>query len=519
MNLIVSKANEALVAPSTAGVMNLFPDAPTLPDGNVVIPHGMRETLLLRHLGFKVPNPILMYYDWKGGHPYECQKQTVRLLTEHSRAYVLNDMGTGKTKTVLWAWDALREAGLVGKLLVVAPLSTLNFVWAREVHETLRGPRVQVLHGTRQDRLDRLAQDADVYIINHDGLKTIAEALSVRPDITCLVLDELAVYRNNSDRSKLMRKFAQRFQIVWGLTGSPMPNAPTDVWAQCKIITPNSVPQYFTHARTMLMTQVSQHKWKPQTDAVEKAFKMMQPSVRYKLEDVAELPPMIERTVKVDLSDEQNSTYYKVQQTLTAMIRGGQITAVNAAAAMGKLLQVAGGWVYTHDGKYVRLDAAPRIVALYDLIQSTDRKAIVFIPYRHMIDGISQIFSNPKVMKVDHCVVHGDTKNREEIFTTFQNTDKYRVMLAHPQTVHHGLTLTAADTNIWYLPTANLEQFEQANRRIRRIGQKHKQQLLMMSATPVETRLYRILHGKKITQDQLLALLEEASGENDGNEF
>jgi hypothetical protein len=160
----VSQKHQCLVVPRTPGVLTMFSSAPALPDGNKVVPHGMRETLMLRHLGFTVPNPMgLMYYDWRGGKPYAVQRKTCEMLVENPRAYVLNHMGTGKTKVALWAWDYLRSNGLAKKLLVVAPLSTLNFVWAREVFRTLPGTRVQVLHGSRQDRLDKLAQDADVY--------------------------------------------------------------------------------------------------------------------------------------------------------------------------------------------------------------------------------------------------------------------------------------------------------------------------------------------------------------------
>src|SRR5262245_32292018 len=105
MPVQVSTAHRVLVVPPEPGVMNLFPEALVLPCGNKVVPHGMRETLLLRHLGFQIPNPMGMYYDWRGGTPYAVQRATCEMLVENQRAYVLNHMGTGKTKTALWAWD------------------------------------------------------------------------------------------------------------------------------------------------------------------------------------------------------------------------------------------------------------------------------------------------------------------------------------------------------------------------------------------------------------------------------
>jgi SNF2 family DNA or RNA helicase len=508
MNLIVSKAHKSLVVPRTPAVANMFPDAARL-GPSCIVPHGLRESMLLRHIGFKVPNPMLAYYDWSGGKPFAVQRTTCAMLTTNARGYVLNDMGTGKTKAALWAWDWLHTEGYAGKLLVVAPLSTLNFVWAREIFATLPHRHVAVLHGTKQDRLDGLQEPADIYIINHDGLRVIADELTARTDIDTLVLDELAVYRNNSARSKLMRKFATRFTWVWGMSGRPLPNAPTDVWAQCQIITPNSVPKYFRIARDMLMTRINQFKFVAKPDAVETAFSMMVPAVRFSLDDVVELPEVISRTIDVELSSQQKKVYMKLVNEFQVMVGEKQITAVNAGAALSKLVQAACGFVYTTHPEFVALDCKPRTDTLIDLISSAERKVLVFVPYRHALAELSNILT---VEKIDHAVVHGDTKNRDQTFNLFQNTTKYHVLLVHPQVLAHGLTLTAASTIVWYCPPlGSLEVYEQANARIRRPGQKHKQQIIHIQSTAVERKLYTLLRSKQKIQDKFLALVEGAT--------
>ncbi len=514
LHVKVSQANKALVVPPIPGALQAWSSAPRLPDGNLVIPHGIPELMVLRHLGFTdVPNPMALYYKWPGVKlPFAVQIATCKLLTENPRAYVLNHMGTGKTKTVLWAWDYLNQVGLAKKLLVVAPLSTLNFVWAREVLQTVPHRKVIVLHGSSARRRDLLAQDADIYVINHDGVRVIENELYTRADIDTLALDELAVYRNNSDRSKRMRKLAARFTFVWGLTGAPMPNEPTDVWGQCKIVTPNRVPAYQAHCRQMLMEKRGPYTWVPKKDAVERAFQMMQPSVRYALEDVVELPACVARWEDVTLSPEQDRVYKRVALAMADMVKGQQITAANAGVAMNKLLQIAGGWVYTNNPDFVRLDPSPRIAALAEFIDSAEGKVLVAIPYRHAIDGISRIFARPDV-KIDHCVVHGDTKDRAELFHLFQNTPKYKVMLVHPSCVHHGITLTAADTTIWYLPITSLEVYEQFNHRFRRIGQTRKQQLIHLQGSPIERKVYRLLRQHQKLQSMFLELVENATGD------
>ncbi len=509
MNVIFSKKHRALLVPSTPAAINFFPVAPRL-DQYLVVPHDLPTYRLLQSIGLRAPHPLLSYYDWRGGRPFDVQRATCAMLTANPRAYVLNAMGTGKTKSALWAWDYLHGNKLAGKCLVVAPLSTLNFTWAREVFQTLPDVKVSVLGGvgiSKEQRLARLDQDADIYVINHHGIGVIHNELHARTDITTLVLDELAVYRNNSQRSKVMRKFAQRFDWVWGMTGAPMPQEPTDVWGQCMIVTPHTVPKQRTHARDMLMYKVNQFLWKPKADAVERAFSMMQPSVRFSLDDVVELPEVIYRNVDVPLTKEQERVYKALVDDFKAQVANKTITAVNAAAAMGKLLQVSQGWVYSSQGT-ADVGAQPRLDALKDLIESAAHKVIVFVPYRHAIDGVSEFL---KTHNIEHAVVHGDVTNRDGIFNAFQNTAMYKVLVAHPGCISHGLTLTAADTIVWFGPIASLETYEQANARITRVGQQHKQQVIHLQATPVEKRIYNLLRSKKKVQDELLDLFETAS--------
>ena len=480
-----------------------------------VLPHTPRTQVQLRSAGIDAPAPILFHYDWAssdGAVPFQVQKNTASLVTSHQRSYVLNDMGTGKTKSALWSWRFLHRLGVAKKLLVVCPLSTMKFVWLKELSITMPEVRAVVLYGTRQKRLNLLNSNNDVYIINHDGLKSIAAELYNRNDIDTLIIDELAVYRNNSQRSKQMREFAKRFVWVTGLTGRPMPNAPTDVWNQCKILTPTTVPKYFRHAKSMLMLQVSQYKWVPKTNAIDTALTWMQPSVRYSLDDVVELPEAVHRTIDVDMTVEQATTYRKLANEFAILVQNKVITAANAGVAMGKLLQVGAGYVYTQNPEHVALDAEPRKQMLLQLIDEAPHKVIVFAPWRHLIDGLS---TRMIAEEIDHAVIHGDVNKRDQIFNAFQNTTRYRVLLAHPQCVHHGLTLTAATTIIWYSPVCSLDIYEQANARIRRVGQKHKQLFLHLQSSQIERKVYEMLRTKQRTQDAFLEMIKTSTVNGD----
>ena len=143
----------------------------------LAVNHGIEETKLLRNLGYEVSAPIEHYYKWSGVTPFDTQVATASMLTVNSRAFVLNDIGTGKTCSALFAFDYLRSLGLVKRMLVVAPLSTLTSVWEREVFQRFSQLTTAALFGTKKKRIQNLDSDADICIINHDGVAILQEEL------------------------------------------------------------------------------------------------------------------------------------------------------------------------------------------------------------------------------------------------------------------------------------------------------------------------------------------------------
>lgn len=514
----INKAHKQVVIPYREDVARLFPHARDFTFKSkrmLTLPHGLDETRMLQNLGLDVPAPILSQYDWPGDRkPFEAQRQTAALLTQNYRAYVLNGLGTGKTKSALWAWDYLYRAGLAKKLLVVAPLSTLNFTWASEIFKTLPQYKVTVLHGSREKRLKLLNEPGtDIFVINHDGVKVLAEELlGGKRGIDTIVLDELATYRNGqSARNKLMVKIAATMRWAWGMTGSPTPNSPADAWGQARILTPHTVPRFFTHFRDQIMLKVTQFKYVPKDDALDTVLKVMQPAVRYTLDDILELPECVEQEVLIAMGARQSRIYSEMKTAAFTRINNRSITAVNAGVVLTKLLQISTGWVYTKDKVVVQLDNEARLTALSDALAATDRKVIVFVPFVHALEGIKKYLLD---QHIDVETVSGATPRaeRERLFRLFQNTEKVKVLVAHPQCMAHGVTLTAADTVIWFAPTSSLEHFEQANGRIRRIGQTHKQLILMFAASEIERKTYTRLRRKQKVQTLLLDMFAENTG-------
>jgi SNF2 family DNA or RNA helicase len=450
-------------------------------------------------------------YDYCGGSPFDIQKKTVELLTEHPRAYVLNSMGTGKTKCALWAFDYLRRSTSCRRMLVVAPLSTLRFTWGREIFLTTPQYKFNVLHGDREKRLKLLAEPKDIYIVNHDGLRVIADEVGKRPDIDVICIDELATYRNRTKKTRIAEDLCRRKPIVWGMTGAPTPNAPTDAFQQAKIITPHTVPKYFGTFRDATMYRINQFKFAPRRGSIETVMQALQPNVRFTLDDVMELPPFISRVVDIDMGEKQQRIYDAVKKDCFALMKEGKIKAANAGAVMSKLLQISLGWVYLDNGSVAQLDNEARNQALLDVVQAAERKVLVFVPFKHALKGIVSLLASNAITCSK---VSGDTplKERDEIFRAFQFGEYPKVIAAHPECVSHGITLTAADTVIWYGPITSTEIYDQANARIRRVGQSSKQLFLHLQATKSERSIYNLLMRKITIQDELLKMLEQESG-------
>jgi SNF2 family DNA or RNA helicase len=474
----------------------------------VAVPHRLDETRVLRNLGFDVPSPIRHHYQWPGQYkPFHAQAETAEFLTLNPRAFCLNDMGTGKTLATLWSFDYLRSVGKARKMLVVSPLSTLERTWADEVFRHFPHLTAVVLYGTKLRRQKLLREDVDIYLVNHDGLKVIEADLIARDDIDVLVVDEVASFRNASTgRWKSLHKVAKGKPFLWGLTGTPTPNSPTDAWAQVRLIAPDRVPAYYGKFRDAVMKQVNQFKWAPRENATEIVAYAMQPAIRFRREDCVDLPPCMVVDRHASMSDEQAAAYRAMLAKLSTEVEERQILAVNEAVKLSKLVQIACGVVYTTDGSEVVIPAPSRIAAVMEVVEQAPGKVIVFVPFtgvlRYVADEISK--EGWSVATISGATPKAQ---RDEIFGNFQNSPEPRVLVAQPAAMSHGLTLTAANTVVWYAPITSNEVYEQANARVTRPGQKLHQLIVNIEASPVERRIYERLKGKQALQGLLLETL------------
>jgi len=505
----VSEKHRVFMLPYDAGLYNLVPNTKTinLPEGpHVIVPHTVETTRLARNLGHRVPAPILSQYDWVGGDPFEAQEVTAALMTMNPRAFILSEIGTGKTRAALFAIDWMLREGIIRSALVTAPLSTLSQTWDREIFQYFPHLNTQVLHGSRAERIKRLKAGADIFIINHDGVETILKDLCDYPGLDALVIDELSYYRNGTtDRWKSMSKLVSGRKYVWGLTGSPTPNEPADAYSQIKLLRPEAVPKYFTNFKELVMTKVSNFRWVPKPTSLDIVYGAMQPGIRYLRKDIMELPETSYQTRECPLTAEQNKAYKALHDRARYLYRQHQFTAANAGVLMQKLLQVASGWAYATTGQTILFDNTSRLDALLEVLEETDGKVLVFVQHVSAVAELHKLLL-AKGYDVEPITGASSLTERDRIFTRVQQDPALKAIVAHPGCMSHGLTLTGANVIVWWTPTVSRETYEQANGRITRPGQLSKTLVLHLCGSQIERKVYALLEKKGNVQAALLSM-------------
>ena len=474
---------------------------------NIAVKHTIESTKVLRNLGVLAPSPIIYDYDWPGRHtPLKHQITTADFLTLNRRCFVLNQMGTMKTASSLWAADFLMKQGMVNKALIIAPLSTLEIVWADEIFNVIMHRTAVVLKGSAERRRELLAADVDFYIVNYEGLPIIQKDLAKRDDINLAIVDEAAAYRNHATaRYEQLVSIIKPKMRLWLMTGTPTPNAPTDAWALARLIDKTKVPMYFSTWRKETMQQVSTHKWVPRVGSHRRVHEVLQPAIRFRKKDCIDLPPVTYLNRDVALSDEQKKAFTRMKNYMVAEAKGEQISAINAADKIGKLRQILCGAVRFPDtGEYLTLDHRARTDELLDCIQQAASKVIVVVPFKGITQSLYEDVSKHHTVEI----VNGDVKatDRVKIWQRFKYEKDPRVTLCHPKVMAHGLNLAEADMLIFYAPIYSNEESEQVMERINRPGQKLPMTIIRMGAHPLEWEIYRQVEGRRVTQESALDL-------------
>lgn len=489
-------------------ITTVIPKSKVLDSGEVLVKWGLEEAQVLKNLRIKnVPSPIQAAYDWPGLYrPFAHQRDTASFLTLHRRAFCFNEQGTGKTSSVIWAADYLMNLGLIKRVLVLCPLSIMQSAWETDLFKFAMHRSCAIAHSYSKDnRIKAINSGAEFVIINYDGLEIVKkEILEAQFDL--IVVDEANAYKNvSTKRWKTLVGIIRANTWVWMLTGTPASQSPTDAYGLAKIINPSGVPKFFGAFRDMVMQKITQFKWIPKPSSERILHDVLQPAIRFTKEECLDLPDMTYVTREVPLTSQQNKFYETIRKNMMAIAAGEEITTVNAAANLNKLLQLSCGAVYSDSGEIVAFDAKSRMHALLEVIEEASHKVIVFAPFRHAIEIIAEEL---KANSISCEVIHGgiSATKRTEVFAKFQTEENPHVLVIQPQAAAHGVTLHAANVVVWWGPITSIETYLQANARVHRAGQRNPCTVVHIQGSPVEKRIYKMLSEKVDIHTRLIDL-------------
>jgi len=447
---------------------------------------------------------------------FEHQNASITKLWKLPRGLDYSDAGTGKTRTQIDLFYARRLTG-GGCALILAPKMLLESAWKEDFNKFAPDLKVSVAYA--KNRAAAFTAEADVYVTNVDATRWLAkQPPKFFKRFEVLIIDEISAFKHRTSlRSRSLRKIIKHFIFRYGLTGTPNANHILDVWHQAFVIDDGvRLGRTFSAYRASVAfpvqvgPQANMVKWeeKPGSSAAVSDL-LSDITLRYELEQCHDMPKNHMYPVHYNLPFAHRKAYDELERHAVLLTKNNEVVnAVNAAALVTKLLQVASGSVYDEDSNVVEVDTA-RYELIADLADARPH-TLIFFNWRHQVEALQAAL---KQRGLTSCVLDGSTsvQDRARYVSEFQE-GLYRVCLAHPQSAAHGLTLTRATTAIWASPTYNLEHFLQGNRRIYRAGQTKRTETILVTAKgTLEEKVYTKLKDKDERQLDFLKFISALS--------
>ena len=444
--------------------------------------------------------------------PHDYQKRAIGRILDQNSVGLFLDMGLGKTVITMTAIEELMHDRFeVSRVLVIAPKRVAEDTWTREAAkwDHLKGLTISPVLGSIKDRTAAIDRDADLYVIGRDNVVWLVELLQKRRKgwpFDMIVIDELSSFKNpQAKRFRALRRAIPFARRVVGLTGTPSPNGLMDLWSEIYLLDQGERlgktigwyrDEYF---RPGMRNGYTVYKWEPRKGAQKEIEKRISDiCVSMSAADYLQLPERIDNVIPVRLTDEERKVYDEMERDqLLQLGEDETVVALNAAAVMSKLLQIANGAVYAEGGAVMRIHDE-KAQALEEIIDTTDEPVLVFYSFRHDLETIQRRIPEARTLEGPEDIA---AWNRGEI----------QVLLAHPASVGYGLNLQeGGHVIVWYGLTWSLELYQQANARLHRQGQERPVIVHhLITEGTVDEQVMRALQAKDTSQAALLAALKE----------
>ena len=459
----------------------------------------------------------LSEYEWPrppGFTPFDHQKITSEFLALNRKAFCFNEQGTGKTASVIWAVDYLMQRKLVKRVLVICPLSIMKSAWQNDLFKFAIHRTVAIAYGAASKRKQIIQGNAEFVVINFDGVGIVKKEV-INGGFDLIVVDEASAYKNaQTNRWRDLRDLMRSIKGLWMLTGTPAAQSPVDAYGLAKLINPTGVSPFFGQFRDTVMNKMSTFRWVPKPTAQNTVHKALQPAIRFEKAQCLDLPPVTFVNRDAPLTPQQRKYYNMLKKQMLVEAAGEDISAINAAAKITKLLQISGGAVYTDSHEVIEFDVSNRLNVVQEVIEESSHKVLVFVPFTHTIELLEKHLTKNGITSA---VINGavSVNKRSDIVKRFQEQPEPKVLIIQPKAASHGLTLTAANTVIWYAPCTSVETYLQANARIDRPGQVNNMTVVHIDGSPIEAKMYAMLRGNIDNHQKVIDLYrQEISAED-----
>lgn len=422
--------------------------------------------------------------------------------------------GYGKTVTGLTIYSDLLSTFDVRRMLVVAPLRVARKVWRDELAEWahLQGLTISPIVGTPAERMRALRTPADIHTVNYNVLPWF-EAQFIANDKPhtrwpwgVVLVDEA---HRTADQSTNSHKFFWNIRKHFGIrlieaTGTPSTHRYTNLWGQLRLIDAGKrlgksedayLQRFFTPPKHM------HARWELRETAEAEIQDLLRDVVF--VPPPMDLPEMVTRAVRVELSQSAYDTYKRLKREFIAEYAGHTLTAANSAVLNQKLLQLANGAIYYEAGKYVELHDA-KLDALAELLEDlAGRKTLIVYTFKHDLERIKRVLDRLggkwRVLKTD---ADEDAWSRGELDW----------LVLHPESAGEGTNLhkSGAEDIIWFGMTPSLRQWIQVNARLfggqRIIGKTGAVHFLAADGT-IDDEYVELIRVNGVSQEGLFAAL------------
>ena len=441
--------------------------------------------------------------------PHSYQKAVIDHVCNHPATGVFLGMGLGQTSLTLAVLVIeLFDKLTFNKILIIAPKKVAEATWQEEAEkwDEFKYLRISTVLGTAKERIQALQKEAEVYVINRENVVWLCEHYKYKLPFDMLVLDESTSFKDSkSKRWKALRKVRTCFKKIVLLTGTPRPNSLMDLWAQVYLLDGGKrLGRTITEYRNNYFIPDKRngavvYSYKLRNERAEQEIYNLISDIciSLKSEDYKNLPDRLPPVVvPVKLESIAMKHYKELERECVTEIANSEISALSAAAVSNKLLQLANGAIYDEDRNVIEVHRA-KIEALREIIESANSPVLVFYSYLHDLDRIKKAFPNAKLLESADDV---RAWNKGEI----------PILLAHPASAGYGLNLQAGGHIIvWFGLTWSLEQYQQANARLERQGQKEPVVIHHLVAEgTIDKRVMRALARKETGQNAMMDFIK-----------